>query len=191
MKSKKTTLPPQLLSIEAKTRELGFTMASGRRLGALLRTLAAAKPGARLLELGTGTGLSLAWLADGMDTESVVISIDNDKELIALARSFFPGDTRIHLLHMDAASWITSYEGEPFELVFADAWPGKYSHLPALLNLVKPGGLYIVDDLIKQPTWPAGHKEHVSRFLKFMETHPDFYSCFLGWDTGILIATKK
>jgi predicted O-methyltransferase YrrM len=36
---------------------VGFTMASDAWTGALLRTLAAAKPGGSLLELGTGTGL--------------------------------------------------------------------------------------------------------------------------------------
>jgi len=44
----------------------------------MLRTLAASKPGGRFLELGTGTGIATAWLLEGMDERSTLISIDND-----------------------------------------------------------------------------------------------------------------
>ncbi|MEK7833469.1 MAG: SAM-dependent methyltransferase, partial [Acidobacteriota bacterium] len=53
-------LPPALEQIEADTKALGFSMGSERTAGALLRTLAASKPSAQLLELGTGTGISTA-----------------------------------------------------------------------------------------------------------------------------------
>jgi len=43
-----------------ESEELGFTMGSEPRTGALLRTLAASKPGGRFLELGTGTGVGRA-----------------------------------------------------------------------------------------------------------------------------------
>jgi predicted O-methyltransferase YrrM len=36
-------------------------------------------------------------------------------------------------------------------LIFADAWPGKYSDLEKALKLVKPGGFYIIDDMLTQP----------------------------------------
>jgi len=39
-------------------------MPSDVMVGALLRLLAAAKPGGRMLELGTGTGLATAWVLD-------------------------------------------------------------------------------------------------------------------------------
>ena len=38
----------------------------------LLRTLAASKPGGQFLELGSGTGLSTAWLLDGMDARATL-----------------------------------------------------------------------------------------------------------------------
>lgn len=62
--------PKALAAIWADTRALGFTMASEPLTCSLLRTLAASKPSARFLELGSGTGLSTAWLLDGMDSRS-------------------------------------------------------------------------------------------------------------------------
>jgi hypothetical protein len=49
-----------LAAIRQDTEALGFTMMSEPRTGALLATLAASKPGGRMLELGTGTGLGTA-----------------------------------------------------------------------------------------------------------------------------------
>ncbi len=50
--------PPKALGlIEAETKAIGFSIGSERLTGALLRTLAASKPKAKILELGTGTGI--------------------------------------------------------------------------------------------------------------------------------------
>jgi predicted O-methyltransferase YrrM len=49
--------PEALAAIHKDTEALGFTMASEPQTGALLAALAASKPGGRLLELGTGTGV--------------------------------------------------------------------------------------------------------------------------------------
>lgn len=59
--------PAALARILKRSAEIGFEMASEDRTGALLRTLAASKPGGRFLELGTGTGVATAWVLDGMD----------------------------------------------------------------------------------------------------------------------------
>jgi predicted O-methyltransferase YrrM len=50
---------PQILEAIARdSAAIGFAMASEPQTGSLLRTLAASKPGGRLLEIGTGTGIS-------------------------------------------------------------------------------------------------------------------------------------
>lgn len=46
--------------IEAKSKEIGFTMPSDLYIGTLLKTLITSKPKATVLELGTGIGLSLS-----------------------------------------------------------------------------------------------------------------------------------
>jgi len=67
--------PKSIASIWADTRAAGFTMASEPLTCSLLRTLAASKPAARFLELGSGTGLSTAWLLDGMDSKSRLTTV--------------------------------------------------------------------------------------------------------------------
>ena len=54
--------PAALEAIERDTQALGFTLASTRATGLMLRALAASKPERRVLELGTGTGVATAWL---------------------------------------------------------------------------------------------------------------------------------
>ena len=145
--------------VELKSKEIGFTMPSDVYVGSLLKTLISSKPSAHILELGTGIGLSLSWMIDGMDAQSKIISIDNDDELVAIAERFFRQDKRVQLVCEDGSKWIESYDGEPFDLIFADAWPGKYSEINKVLKLIKIGGFYVIDDMQPQPNWPDGHQE--------------------------------
>jgi len=71
-------LPQTYLDIQKATLENGFTMASDLAACSFLRTLTGTKPGGDFLELGTGTGLSTAWILDGMDKNSSLTSIDFD-----------------------------------------------------------------------------------------------------------------
>ena len=92
-------LPKQLPQIQVDTVALNFGMASEPLTGALLRTLAASKPCGRLLELGTGTGLATAWLLDGMDPSSTLISVDSDATVQAVAQRALGADPRLKLIN--------------------------------------------------------------------------------------------
>ena len=165
-------------------------MPSDIYIGTFLKTLCASKPRGHFLEMGTGMGLSLAWMLDGMNLESTAISVDNDPELIAIVEEFFLSEKRLQLVCSEGGDWLRTYEGEKFDLIFADAWPGKYSNLDETLSLVKPGGFYVVDDLNVQPNWPEGHEMHVKSFVEDMEKRKDFTITKMDWSTGILIAVK-
>jgi predicted O-methyltransferase YrrM len=178
-------------ALEAKSREIGFTMASDLYTGSLLKTLVTSKPQSNLLELGTGTGLSLSWMIDGMDENSTLTTVDNDPKLSEMARHFFGEDKQVHIVCADGAEWIKSYDGEKFDLIFADAWPGKYSEIDEILDLVKAGGFYIVDDMSPQLNWPEGHQEYVDRLVEYLESREDFNLTKMNWSTGIVIAAKR
>ena len=177
--------------IEQKAREIEFSMPSDIYVGSLLKTLVASKPKGKILEIGTGIGLSLSWMIAGMDKESTLISLDNDSKLSAIAKDFFEKDKRIELICQDASAWIKHYKGESFDLIFADAWPGKYSEIDEILDLIKIGGLYIIDDMLAQPNWPDGHQENVDKLIEYLEQRKDFNLTKMNWSTGIIIATKK
>jgi len=183
---------PQILSqIQSKSLEMGFTMPSDELVGGLLRTLVGSKSNANILELGTGIGLSLSWMADGMCENSFLTTIDNDPELQQITIGFFGDDSRITIICEDGSKWIKNHKGEKFDLVFADAWPGKYSNLDEIFELIKPGGFYVIDDMIRQPNWPDGHDELANQLIAKLETRNDFSMTKLDWSTGIIVMTKK
>lgn len=177
--------------IQRKSEEIGFTMPSDLYIGTLLKTLISSKPKGRFLELGTGIGLSLSWMLDGMDEDSKLVTIDNDAELIKIANTYFGKDKRVELICEDGAEWIKNYKGADFDLIFADAWPGKYSQIDEVLGLVKPGGFYIIDDMTAQPNWPEGHEDNVDRLVAYLENRKDFSLTKMNWSTGVIVAVKK
>lgn len=184
----KPSVYPRIL---AKSAEIGFTMPSDLYIGSLLKTLISSKPRSNFLELGTGIGLSLSWMIDGMDAASTLTTIDNDPQLIDIASTFFDHDDRITIICADGSEWIKNYRGDKFDLIFADAWPGKYSEVDEILALVNPGGFYVIDDMNTHPNWPAGHAEKVDRLINYLENRDDFCITKMNWSTGIILAVRN
>ena len=160
------------------------------RIHFLLQCLSASIPYGMFLYLGSGTGLSLVLMLHGMDGDSRVISLDNDPQLIESVRQTLDQERRLELLCVDGDTWIEDYQGEGFDLIFADAWPGKYSQLEKTLQMVKKGGFYVIDDLLPQPNWPEGHQAKAEALIAELEKRTDFAITTMEWSTGILIATK-
>ncbi|MEH0154065.1 class I SAM-dependent methyltransferase [Limibacter armeniacum] len=166
-------------------------MPSDIYIGTLLKSLIASKPKANILELGTGVSLSLAWMIEGLDEHSNLTSIDNDPKLIGIAKDFFGNDPRLNLICIDGTEWIKNYSGDKFDLIFADAWPGKYSELEETLELLKVGGFYVIDDMTPQPNWPEGHNEKAENLTAYLESREDLTMTKMNWSTGVIICTKK
>ena len=183
--------PPQALEgILAATAALKFGMASEPRTGALLSVLAASKPGGRLLELGTGTGIATAWLLSGMDAASILISVDTDPQAQGVAHESLGQDPRLTLVLEDGAEFLRRRPPLSFDLVFADAMPGKYEALDDALAVIKPGGFYVIDDMLPQPNWPEGHAEKIPALMERLAGHSHFCLAPLAWATVVAIAVK-
>ena len=165
-------------------------MPSDLYTGGLLRTLVHSKPAGNILELGTGTGLGLSWIVEAMDEKSSVISIDNNEQYIKIAKNFFTDDPRVKILYEDGDEWIGSYRHKKYGLIFADSWPGKFRLLDETLELLKTGGLYVIDDLLPQPNWMEGHQKKVENLIAELDARKDLSLIKMNWSTGILIATK-
>ncbi len=183
--------PNTYSKIEERSKAIGFDMSSDMQLGSLLRTIVVSKPGSRILELGTGTGLSLSWMVDGMDSVGSLISIDNDPKCINIAATYFGADPRIELVCTDGSTWLKAYVGPRFDMIFADSWPGKYSELEEVLALLNIGGFYVVDDMLPQSNWPEGHEEKASSLIQELENRTDLSITKMNWSTGIIIGVKK
>lgn len=177
-------------SIVTASTELGFTMNADVLTASLLRTLARSKAGGRFLELGTGTGLSTAWILDGMDSDSRLISVDNDPVCQAVAQRFLGEDNRLQFVCQDGEEWLAT-NADTYDFIFADTWAGKYVRLDETLALLKPGGLYVIDDMLPQPNWPAGHQAKVDALLTHLTGRTDLLLTRLAWSTGLVVAAKK
>lgn len=182
--------PSAYAAIEAETKLSGFNMASDALTCSLLRTLAASKPSGRFLELGTGTGLSAAWILDGMDAASTLVSIDVDAAFLNIAKKFLNHDPRVHFELTDGAVWFAKNDASMFDYIFADTWHGKYLLLDEALDMLNAGGLYIIDDMLPQPNWPEGHAEKAAKLAETLLRNPHLRVTQLNWSTGIMIAVK-
>ena len=184
--------PPQALEeIEARSKNLDFGMASEPRTGALLAALAASKPAGHFLELGTGTGIGTAWLLSAMDSAATLISVDACPEFQEVAKAVHGRDPRLTLILEDGIQFLRGQTPCSFDLVFADAIPGKYEALDEALALVKPGGFFIIDDMLPQPNWPEGHEAKAAALLDRLSREADFQISPLAWASGIVVLVRR
>lgn len=188
----------QALRDDAQT--LGFTQSSDGLTGGLLRTLAASKPGGRFLELGTGVGAASAQLLQGMDAASSLVTVEQNAEQVAVAKKHLGSDPRVSFWVGDGLEFLRQSH-TPFDFIFADTWPGKINHPELALDLVAPGGFYIVDDM--KLGWTAERDlTDISEFtlelwqgqrdlILLLATRADFHCTPLDWSTGLLMCVKQ
>lgn len=182
--------PPRYERILARSQDIEFPMNSDVLTGSLLRTLAASKPGGAILELGTGCGVGTSWLLDGMDSSSSLISIDTERRYQSIAAEELGADPRLTLLLQDGGAYLSGCYRR-FDLIYADAWPGKYSHLDDALRLLEPGGIYVGDDMLPQPNWPDGHGATADALLARFDRLEGFAVTRLAWSTGLILAVRR
>jgi predicted O-methyltransferase YrrM len=183
--------PATLPAILDRTVSLAFPMPSEPRTGAMLRVLAASKPGGRVLELGTGTGLSTAWLLDGMDHDATLTSVDVDPRPQAVARELLGADPRLQIVTADAAVFLRQQVHASFDLIFADAMPGKYELLEETLALLRRGGLYVIDDMLPQANWAEDHAPKVPRLTADLASRREFQIVTLAWSSGLILVVRS
>ena len=183
--------PKAYQQIDDATKASGFDMASDVLTCSLLKTLAASKPVGRFLELGTGTGLSTSWILDGIDKQSTLTSVDNDDKFLNIAKTFLGNDKRLNLVLSDGGDWLEQNKEKKFDYIFADTWHGKYLLLEEAINMLNPGGFYIIDDMLPQLNWPEGHQEKAIKLVADLESREDLHLTKQVWATGILIGVKK
>ena len=140
-------LPSRVDAALSRATHAGFELSCDPAVGQLLAVLAAAVPrNGRILELGTGCGVGLAWITHGLEgrADVEVVTIESAPEAIAVARS---GDwpSFVSIVEGDAVTVLPTV-GE-FDLVFADAEGGKWERLDLTLAAVRLHGVLIVDDM--------------------------------------------
>lgn len=175
--------------IVAHSKLLGFHQSCDTKTGFLLKGLAASKAHGTFLELGTGAGASAAWIVDGMDQDSTLISVDIDPALQKIANTYLGNDKRVTFRCEDAAVFIRNME-ETFDFIFADTWPGKFELLDKTLNHLNVGGFYVIHDLLPDMSVPEEYRVKAPKLIHKLRERSDLVITEVDWGTGILLAIK-
>ena len=177
-------------SIIKESLQLGFDMICDVDVANLCTTLVASKQSSKLLELGTGTGLSTAYILAGAGSDAQLDSVDINQAFTAIAQKYLRADKRVVFHTQDAGAFLERAGAGEYDFIFADAWPGKYSHLQYSLNVLKKGGIYLVDDMLPQSNWPDGHQKRVDAFLAFFRRLNGYAMNYMNWASGVAVITK-
>lgn len=126
-------------------------MLSGNIQGQLLKMFCRMIGAKRVLEIGTYTGYAAISLAEGLDEDGMVYTIDINDEIEDIAREYIGKsglEGRIRFLLGDARDLIPDL-AETFDLVFIDADKRQYPEYYRLIfDKLKPGGIIVADDVL-------------------------------------------
>ncbi|MAP05551.1 MAG: methyltransferase [Formosa sp.] len=145
---------PDLL--KALTREtyqkvLQPRMLSGHYQGRVLSLLSKLIRPKTILELGTFTGYSALCLAEGLQKDGVLHTIDHNEELATLQRRYFDLSSfgsQIHQ-HTGEAIDIIPKMDLGFDLVFMDADKENYiNYFYQIIDKLNPGGVILSDNVL-------------------------------------------
>lgn len=141
----------QNLNRETQSKVIMPRMLSGHLQGRALAMFSRMIRPSRILEIGTYTGYSALCLAEGLNDDGKLITIDINDELEEMVSRYIaesPFNKKIEFLHGDALNLIPVIN-ETFDLVFLDADKEHYPHyLPMIVDKLKPGGFIIADNVL-------------------------------------------
>jgi predicted O-methyltransferase YrrM len=171
------------------SRRSGYVSFCRNETGRLLATLAATRSGT-LAELGTGCGVGTAWLRSGLRGDARILTAELDPALADKAATIFTDDDRVEVL---AADWSTLRDRGPFSLLFLDAREPKDGGPDAILDLVEPGGVVVLDDFTPCSSWPPVYEGRVDVLREQWLTDERFTTVevMVAPDASVLIATKR
>lgn len=145
---------PQLL--KALTREtyqkvLQPRMISGHYQGRVLSIISKLVRPNVILEIGTYTGYSALCLAEGLDPDGVLHTIDINEELVDFQRRYFNKSAygpQI-LQHLGPAADIIPTLDTKFDLIFIDAdKPNYIVYFNQIIDKLSPGGVILSDNVL-------------------------------------------
>jgi len=125
-------------------------MLSGKVQGHFLRMISLMLRPKRILEVGTFTGYSALCLAEGLDDEGIIHTIECRPETSAIAHNFFLKSTLYPKikLHTGNALNIIPTLNETWDLVFIDAdKPGYIAYFEMILPNVRKNGFILADNI--------------------------------------------
>ncbi|MEQ9262350.1 MAG: O-methyltransferase [Owenweeksia sp.] len=141
----------QELNRETWSKVLQPRMLSGHLQGRVLSMLSKMIQPKRILEIGTYTGYSALCLAEGLQEEGKLHTIDINEELEDMVNSYIEkaGYSDRIQMHVGDATQIIPALNESWDIVFIDADKENYSnYFDLTIDHLRPGGYIIADNVL-------------------------------------------
>lgn len=146
--------PPLLsdMARDAQANLLHGRMVSGHLQGRLLKMFARMIRPRRVLEIGTYTGYSAICLAEGMDDDAELYTIEKDDEMEDFIRKYFDRSeqqNKIRLIFGDALQIIPAFDDDFFDMAFIDGDKRQYNaYFEQVLPKIRQGGFILADNTL-------------------------------------------
>lgn len=136
---------------ETHLREPAAHMLSGHYQGRVLAMLSKLATPRCILEVGTFTGYATLCLAEGLQADGVIHTIDSNEELEDRVRGYFNESVYAGLIvyHIGQATAVIPTINDAFDLVFIDAdKKNNEAYYEMALAQSRPGALILIDNVL-------------------------------------------
>ena len=189
----------QDLERETHLRTISPQMLSGEYQGQLLRFLSLMLRPRRVLEIGTFTGYTAICMAEGLDEEGVLHTIEANDELGWLIQKYVQraGLEKKIILHLGDAAKVVPTLDEIFDLVFLDAGKLDYpQHYEMALAKMRTGGFLLADNVLWDGKVASGNeKDETARALRafndFVQEDERVENLLLPLRDGLMVVRKR
>ena len=196
-----TPAPEYLKELERETyiKTVLPQMISGEFQGRLLSLISKIHKPNQILEIGTFTGYSTLCLAEGLDEDGQIHTIDVNEELKEIQDFYFnkSGYRNKIIQHQGNAMEIIPTLNKQFDLIFLDADKKNYPYyLELILPKLQKGGLLISDNVlwygkVSDPDINDPETDALRNFNRLVKENPALEVLILPVRDGISIARKK
>lgn len=174
-----------------------------RPVACLLDILVRSSKPQNILEIGTSIGYSTMVMLNALGETGKIYTMEMDDKIADMAINNFRQAgalERVKLFWGDAKEILYYMEGS-FDFIFMDGPKAQYlNYLPYCLDLLKPGGLLVCDDVLFYGM--VADKQIINRrkitivkrmkkFLKIISYHPDLNTAIVPLGDGVSISYKK
>jgi len=172
--------------------------------GALLRNFACMVQAAKVVEIGTLTGLSALYLLEGMAANGTLWTLEKEAHHAQSAQKIFAqwtGSQKIHLLEGDARENLSKISSQgPFDLIFIDANKAAYMDYFKWADAhLRKGGVIVADNVfLSGAVWgnsdgarfSGKQVEVMKQFNSLLMSSANYRTSIIPTSEGLLLATK-
>lgn len=186
---------------EAHVKLLHGGMSSDHLQGRLLKMFVQMIRPSRVLEIGTYTGYSALCIAEGLEEDAYLETIEIDDEMEDIIRDNLSRSSckdKIKLIIGDANEVVLQYEDSTFDLVFMDGNKRDYLELyEKLLPKIKKGGFILADNtlwhgkVIEEPKSNDWQTKGIIEFNDHLKSDDRVEKVILPVRDGLTLIRKK